>query len=135
MMQRPQTGVPGAGGGAARTQQNFFNPAHQLSSKPQPLMNAFAAGSNADISAQNIDVNPNLLTKNQSKQFSLNEGHPGSSFLNGSSYVPVSAMSGIAGMGSATSAAGKGRAGPAAIAGSSEDIYGMSNQQTSSTMP
>lgn len=93
-------------------------------------MNAFAAGSNADISAQNIDVNPTLLTKNQSKQFPLNEGHPGSSFLNGSSYVPVSAMSGIAGMGSATSAAGKGLAGPGGIAGSSEDIYGMSNQQT-----
>lgn len=94
-------------------------------------MNAFAAGSSADISAQNIDVNPNLLTKNQSKQFALHDG-AGPSV---GSYVPVSAMSGIAGMGPSSSAASMGLGGPSGIAGSTEDIYGMSNQQTSSTMP
>jgi hypothetical protein len=30
-------------------------------------MNAFAAGSSADISSKNIDVNPQHLTKTQSK--------------------------------------------------------------------
>lgn len=67
MLPRPQTGAPGMGGGAGRTQQNFYNPAVQLSSKPQPMLNAFAAGSSADISTQNIDVNPTLLSKNQSR--------------------------------------------------------------------
>lgn len=94
-------------------------------------MNAFAAGSSADISAQNIDVNPTLLAKNQSRQFQLHDGAKGPSAAG--SYVPVSAMSGIAGVGPSSSANGLG--GPSGIAGSTEDIYGMSNQQSSSTMP
>ena len=44
---RPQTSSGTAGG--ARTQANFFNP-NTLSAKPQPLINAFQSGSNADIS-------------------------------------------------------------------------------------
>lgn len=129
---RPQTGAPGMGGGAGRTQQNFYNPAVQLSSKPQPLMNAFAAGSSADISAQNIDVNPTLLTKNQSRQFPMYDGPNGSS---AGSYVPVSAMSGIAGIGPTAGATGSGPGGSGNVAaGSTEDIYGMSNRPTSSTI-
>jgi len=31
-------------------------------------MNAFSAGSSADISAANIEVNPHMMPKNQSKQ-------------------------------------------------------------------
>ena len=39
----------------------------QLPSKPVPLKNAFCAGSNADISEANIDMNTGMLNKQQSK--------------------------------------------------------------------
>lgn len=59
---RPQTSVPG---GTSKTQANFYNPG--LSSKPTPLMNAFSAGSNAEISTQNIDMASGMLNKQSSK--------------------------------------------------------------------
>ena len=40
----------------------------QLPSKPVPLKNAFCAGSNADISEANIDMNTGMLNKQSSKQ-------------------------------------------------------------------
>ena len=61
------------------------------------MMNAFAAGSSADISSKNIEVNPNLLQKNQSKQYQLHDGLKGP--FGAASYAPVSAMSGIGGIG------------------------------------
>lgn len=94
-------------------------------------MNAFSAGSNADISAHNIDVNPTLLSKNQSKQFTLNEGQPPSSFNNGSSYVPVSAMSGIAGLGSDTAPGGRGLKSASGISGGVNDVYSATNNTAS----
>lgn len=48
---RPMT----SSGPGGRTQNNFYQP--QLSSKPQPLMNAFSAGSNADLTEQKIEIN------------------------------------------------------------------------------
>ena len=59
-------------------------------------MNAFAAGSSADISSKNIEVNPMLLSKNQSKQYQLHDGLNGP--FGAATYAPVSAMSGIMGV-------------------------------------
>ena len=86
-------------------------------------MNAFAAGSSADISSKNIEVNPTLLSKNQSKQYQLHDGSSGP--FGTASYAPVSAMSGIMASGPSSSV---GIGSSSGIAGASNDeMYGMSN--------
>ena len=62
-------------------------------------MNAFQAGSNADISIQNIDVNTGMLPKQNSKQnFTKNN-----SFMTGSEEIYGTQTSGISGSIGATS--------------------------------
>ena len=97
-------------------------------------MNAFAAGSSADISQKNIEVNPAHMTKNQSKQFQLHDGPSGP--FGAASYAPVSAMSGIMGVASTSNPMGVGSQNNLS-ATNNDEMYGLSNQQSSSssTMP
>lgn len=83
-------------------------------------MNAFAAGSSADISSKNIEVNPSYLQKNQSKQYQLHDGLKGP--FAAAQYAPVSAMQGMGGAPSAQAPLGS-----STQNASSEQIYGMSN--------
>lgn len=61
---RPMTS--GGPPGVAKTQANFFNPT--LQSKPTPLLNAFSAGSNAELSVHNeFEMETEVLNKQSSK--------------------------------------------------------------------
>ena len=55
-----------SGGMGSNTTSGFYSNNH-LTSKPNPLMNAFSAGSSADISQQNIELGVGKLTTQQSK--------------------------------------------------------------------